>query len=69
MIFVKVDPVVMHVFSIPAASWMPVMFTDAAVVVAHVVLDFPGLPQSGRHGSGRKERGRPFHSSFASNAV
>lgn len=36
MIFVKVDPVVMHVFSIPAASWMPVMFTDAAVVVAHV---------------------------------
>ena len=28
--------------------------TDAAVAVAHVAPEFPGLPQSGWHGGGRK---------------
>lgn len=47
MIFVEVDPVVMHASSITAASWVLAVFTDAAVAVAHVAPEFPGLPQSG----------------------
>lgn len=34
MIFVKVDPVVMHASSIPAASWVLAVLTDATVAVA-----------------------------------
>lgn len=56
MIFVKVDPVVVHASSISAASWVLAVLTDAAVAVAHVAPEFPGLPQSGWHGGGRKER-------------
>ena len=54
MIFVKVDPVVVHASSIPAAAWVLAVLTDAAVAVAHVAPEFPGLPQSGWHGGGRK---------------
>lgn len=43
MIFVKVDPVVMHASSIPAASWVLAVLTDATVAVAHVAPEFPGL--------------------------
>jgi len=57
VIFVKVDPVVVHASSIPAAAWVLAVLTDAAVAVAHVAPEFPGLPQSGWHGGGRKERG------------
>ena len=58
MIFVEVDPVMMHASSVPASSRMLAVFTDAAMAVAHVAPEFPGLPQSGWHGGGRKERGR-----------
>ena len=56
MIFVEVDPVMMHASSVPASSRMLAVFTDAAMAVAHVAPEFPGLPQSGWHGGGRKER-------------
>jgi hypothetical protein len=47
MIFVKVDPVVMHATSITPASWVLPVLADAAVAVAYVAPKFPGLPQSG----------------------
>lgn len=49
MIFVEVDPVVMHATSITPASWVLLVLADAAVAVAHVAPKFLGLPQSGRH--------------------
>lgn len=55
MVFVKVDPMVMHASRIPVASWVLVVLTNATMAVAHVVPEFPGLPQSGLHGGGRKE--------------
>lgn len=58
VIFVKVDPVVVHASSIPAAAWVLAVLTDAAMAVVHVAPEFPGLPQSGWHGGGRKGKGR-----------
>ena len=46
VIFVEVDPVVMHATSITPASWVLLVFAVAAVAVSRVAL-FPGLPQSG----------------------
>ena len=46
VIFV-IDPVVMPACSIPAAAWVLAVLTNAAVAVAHVAPEFPGLPQSG----------------------
>lgn len=48
MIFVKVDPVVMHAASVTPASRVLPVLADAAVAVTHVAPKFPGLPQSGR---------------------
>ena len=56
MIFVKVDPVVMHASSIPAASWLLARLTDTAMALTHVASEFLGPPQSGWHGGGRKKR-------------
>jgi len=56
--FVRVDPVVMLAPSIPAASWELAVLTYGTVAhmaVAHVTLEFPGLPQSGWHGGDRKK--------------
>lgn len=47
VIFVEVDPVVMHATRITPASWVLPVLADAAVAVAHVAPKFPGLPQSG----------------------
>ena len=60
MIFVKVDPVVMHATSITPASWVLPVLADAAVAVAHVALahvapKFLGLLQSGWHIGGPEE--------------
>ncbi|WP_248807873.1 hypothetical protein [Klebsiella pneumoniae] len=44
VIFVEVDPVVMHATRIAPASWVLPVFADAAVAVAHVAAEFPGLP-------------------------
>lgn len=43
MIFVEVDPVLMHAFSIPKAFWVLSVFTNVTVAMAHVVLEFPSL--------------------------
>ena len=56
MIFVKVDPVVMHATSITPASWVLPVLTDAAMAMAHVAPKFPGLSQSGWHVSSLEER-------------
>lgn len=37
----------------PALSWVLAVGTDATVTVAHVAPEFPDLPRSGWHGSGR----------------
>ena len=44
VIFVKVDPVMMHATSITSASWVFMVFADAAVAVAHMAPKFPGFP-------------------------
>ena len=44
VIFVEVDPVMMHAASITSASRVLPVFADAAVAVAHVAPKFPGLP-------------------------
>ena len=47
VIFVEVDPVMMHAASITLASWVLPAFADAAdaaVAVAYVASKFPGLP-------------------------
>ena len=56
MIFVKVDPVMMHAISITPASWVLPVLADATVSVAHVAPKFPGLPQSGRPVGSSEER-------------
>lgn len=57
VIFVEVDPVMMHATSITPASWVLPVFADAAVAMAHVAPKFPGLPQSGWHVGGPEEKG------------
>lgn len=47
MIFVKIDPVVMHATSITPASWVLLVLASEAVAMAHVAPKFLGLPQSG----------------------
>lgn len=49
VIFIKVNPVMVHTTSITTASRMLPVFADAAVPVADVSPQLPGLPQSGRH--------------------
>ena len=44
VIFVEVDPVMMHATSITSASLVFPAFAHAAVAVAHVAPKFPGLP-------------------------
>ena len=44
VIFVEVDPVVMHATSITVASRVLPVFADAAVAVAYMAPKFPGLP-------------------------
>ena len=44
VIFVEVDPVVMHATSITTASRVLPVFAIAAVAVANVAPKFPGLP-------------------------
>ena len=44
VIFVEVDPVMMHAASITSAPQVLPVFDDAAVAVAHVAPQFPGLP-------------------------
>lgn len=56
MIFVEVDPVVLHASCIPAASWMFVALNDVAMVMASEALEFLSIPQSGWYDGGRKER-------------
>ncbi|XP_038279161.1 regulator of G-protein signaling 22 isoform X43 [Canis lupus familiaris] len=59
VIFVEVDPVMMHATSITLASWVLLVFADAAVAMAHVAPKFPGLPQSGWHVGGPEEKEPP----------
>ncbi|XP_077702894.1 regulator of G-protein signaling 22 isoform X16 [Canis aureus] len=59
VIFVEVDPVMMHATSITPASWVLPVFADAAVAMAHVAPKFPGLPQSGWHVGGPEEKEPP----------
>ncbi|MDN8787963.1 hypothetical protein Q0M87_14080, partial [Staphylococcus aureus] len=49
VIFVEVNPVVMHATSITPASWVLPVLPNAAVAMAHVAPKFPGLSQSGWH--------------------
>ena len=64
MIFVRVDPAVMHGSSLPAASWVLAVLTDAVLAVAHVTPELPGLPQSGWYGgTGQKGKRARFSSS------
>ena len=44
MIFVKVDPVLMHATSITLASWVLPVFASAVMAMAHVTLKCLGLP-------------------------
>ena len=44
VIFVEVDPVMMHATSITLASRVFPVFADAATAMAHVTPKFPGLP-------------------------
>lgn len=49
VIFVEVDPVVLHAASITSSSWMLPVLAHTALAMAHVAPKFTGLPQSGWH--------------------
>ena len=69
VIFVKVDPVVVHASSIPAAAWVLAVLTDAAVAVAHVAPEFLGLPQSGCMAVAERKEGGAHEESFILTSV
>lgn len=57
VIFVEVDPEVMHASSISPTSRVLPVLADVAIAFAHVFMQFPSLPQSGWHASCQVERG------------
>ena len=61
VIFVEVDPVVMHATSITWASWVLLMPACEAMAMAHVAQKFPGSSPSGWHvGSPDKREGGQY---------